>query len=155
MSALRTIAYWLAIGGGSGLAPWAPGTVGTLVACVLVYGLWQLPWAWQLVVVLAALGAGPGICAEGSRQLGRHDPGAVVWDEIAAFMALALVTPRSPQWLALAFVLFRIFDVVKPWPIRDVDHRLGGGLGIMLDDILAAGYAAVCLALLRRFLDAA
>jgi phosphatidylglycerophosphatase A len=154
MDSLRALLYWLAIGMGVGRAPWAPGTAGTLLAVPLVWGLWQLSPGWQWTLVVAALVAGIPICAEGSRRLGRHDPGAVVWDEMAAFGVLGLVIPRSLPWLAAAFVLFRLFDIAKPWPIRDLDHRMGGGLGIMLDDLLAAGYAAVCLALLGRMVAA-
>ena len=154
MNSLRTLLYWLAIGGGAGRAPRGPGTAGTLLAVPLVWGLWQLPSVWQWTLVVAALVAGIPICAEGSRRLGRHDPGPVVWDEIAAFALLSLMIPRSLPWLAAAFVLFRFFDIAKPWPIRDLDHRLSGGLGIMLDDLLAAGYAAMCLALLGRMVAA-
>jgi phosphatidylglycerophosphatase A len=154
LSAIRTLAYWLAIGLGTGLAPRAPGTAGTLLAVPLAWTLMQLPEPWHLALALAAVALGVPICAEGAGRLGKHDPGAVVWDEIAAFLLLALVVPAGVLWLGVAFVLFRIFDIVKPWPIRDVDHRLRGGAGIMLDDLLAAGYAAVCLALLSRLSDA-
>jgi phosphatidylglycerophosphatase A len=154
ISALRSLAYWLAVGLGSGLVPRAPGTAGTLLAVPLAWALMQLPATWHAALALAAVVLGIPICAEGSRRLGRHDPGAVVWDEIAAFLLLALAIPTGLLWLGVAFVLFRIFDIVKPWPIRDVDHRLHGGAGIMLDDLLAAGYAAVCLALLSRLFDA-
>jgi phosphatidylglycerophosphatase A len=82
-----------------------------------------------------------------------HDHGGIVFDEIAGLLLTALALPaRSAFWLALAFVLFRIFDIWKPWPIREVDHRLGGGVGIMLDDLMAAAYAAVCLLGLRALL---
>ncbi len=155
LAGLRTAAYWLAIGLGVGLVPRAPGTAGTLLAVPLAWGLLRLPELWQVLLVLSAVLLGIPICQEGARRLIGHDPGAVVWDEIAAFLALALVIPSGWPWLALGFVLFRFFDIAKPWPIRDLDHRLHGGLGIMLDDLLAAGYAAVCLVLLRRLADAA
>lgn len=154
MAAIRNVAYWLAIGFGSGLAPRAPGTAGTLLALPLAWGLMHLPWKWHALVAVAAVGLGVPICREGARRLGRRDPGAVVWDEIAAFLALALVIPSGLWWLGLAFALFRFFDIAKPWPIRDLDHRLHGGAGIMLDDLLAAGYAAVCLLLIHRWFDA-
>jgi phosphatidylglycerophosphatase A len=151
---LGRLAYWLAIGFGTGLVPRAPGTAGTLLAVPLAWGLMQLPWSWQLGLTLAAVALGVPICREGASRLGHHDPGAVVWDEIAGFFVLALVIPEGVFWLALGFLFFRVFDIVKPWPIRDLDHRLHGGAGIMLDDLLAAGYAAVCLMLLSRLADA-
>ena len=154
MAPLRNLAYWLAIGFGSGLAPRAPGTAGTVVAVPIAWGLILLPGPWHLAVALVAVVLGGPICAAGAHRLGENDPPAVVWDEIAAFLLLALVIPPSPVWLAVGFVLFRFFDIVKPWPIRDLDHRLHGGVGIMLDDLLAAGYAAVCLIALCKLADA-
>jgi phosphatidylglycerophosphatase A len=81
--------------------------------------------------------------------LGVHDHPAIVFDEIAAMLLLVPLIPDGPLWLCAAFVLFRFFDIVKPWPIRDVDHRMGGGLGIMLDDLMAALFAALCLQVVR------
>jgi len=93
------------------------------------------------------------ICGVSARRLGVHDHRGIVFDEVVGMLASSLAMPsRSLTWLVLAFVLFRIFDVVKPWPIRDVDHRLAGGAGIMLDDLMAALYAAVCLQTLRILL---
>ena len=82
-----------------------------------------------------------------SRRLGVHDHGGIVWDEIAGMYVTLLVAPPLYSAWILGFLLFRGFDIVKPWPIRDLDHRLGGGLGIMLDDLVAALYAAILLAL--------
>ncbi len=82
---------------------------------------------------------------ESARRLGVHDHSGIVWDEIAAFLALALVLPAGWPWLIAGFVAFRVFDIAKPWPIRELDHRLRGGLGIMLDDLMAAVYSAVLL----------
>ena len=154
MDWLRTVAYWLSIGGGTGLVPRAPGTAGTLLAVPIAWGLMRLPDGWHGAVALVALVLGVPICRAGARRLGRADPPAVVWDEIAAFLALALVIPPGWFWLTLGFLLFRFFDITKPWPIRDLDHRLRGGLGIMLDDLLAAGYAAVCLLSVARLAEA-
>ena len=90
------------------------------------------------------------MCGESARRLEAHDHPGIVLDEIVSVLAATLVmTQRSVPGLFLVFVLFRIFDIAKPWPIRDVDHRLGGGLGIMLDDLIAAFYAAVGLAVIR------
>ena len=93
------------------------------------------------------------VCGASARKLGRHDHPGIVLDEIAGMLLTALAVPeRSWLWLALAFVLFRVFDIAKPWPIRDVDHRLGGGLGIMLDDLMAAVFAALGLMIIRTLL---
>jgi phosphatidylglycerophosphatase A len=150
---LRDPVHLLAFGFGAGLAPRAPGTAGSAVGLVAAWWLLELPWPWQLGLLAAAIAAGVHVCGESARRLGRHDDPGIVFDEIAGMLGTALAVPeRSVSWLALAFVLFRIFDIVKPWPIRDVDHRLGGGLGIMLDDLMAAGYAAGCLAIARAVL---
>lgn len=142
---LRDPVHWLSFGLGSGLLPIAPGTWGSLLAVVL---FWLLPpialstWAVALAVAFIV-----GVVASGvsARRLGVHDHGGIVIDEIVAMLGVLAVTPRSPAWTGAAFLLFRIFDVWKPWPIRDVDHRMGGGLGIMLDDVLAAAYAALAV----------
>ena len=89
-----------------------------------------------------------------ARRLGEHDHPGIVWDEIVGFLAMMLVAPTGWSWIAAGFVLFRVFDIFKPWPIRDLDHRIRGGLGIMLDDMLAAAYAAVGLFALQLFLNA-
>ena len=142
----RTPVHWLALGFGAGLAPRAPGTFGTLVAWPLHLLLLLLPWGVHGAVVILACVAGIWICGESARKLGVHDHSAIVWDEIAAFALLLWALPvQSPAWWLAAFLLFRLFDIWKPWPIRDLDHRLHGGTGIMLDDIAAALFAWVLL----------
>jgi phosphatidylglycerophosphatase A len=142
--------HFVAFGGGAGLAPRAPGTVGSMVGIVAAWWLLALPFGWRLAVVGLAVAAGVWICGESARRLGAHDHPGIVFDEIAAVLLGALFVPdRSVLALALLFVFFRVFDIAKPWPIRDVDHRLGGGLGIMLDDLIAALYAVICLAVIR------
>ena len=141
--------HFLAFGFGTGLAPFAPGTFGSLPGVLLfwltmAYGLYV-----QLAVVAVLIVAGIWICGESARRLGIHDHGGIVWDEIAGMYLTLMVAPFSVTGWVLAFVLFRIMDIVKPWPIRDLDHRLGGGVGIMLDDLVAALYAAVLLGLYR------
>jgi phosphatidylglycerophosphatase A len=105
-------------------------------------------WAYELraAAVGVVIVAGVWICGSSARRLGVHDHPAIVWDEIAGMLA-TLLAGAVFDWreLLLAFVLFRFFDIVKPWPIRELDHSLGGGVGIMLDDLMAAVYAAVCL----------
>ena len=134
-------------------APRAPGTFGSLVGLVAAWWLLDLPLPWRVLVVAAVIGSGIWICGESARRLNRHDDQRIVFDEIAGVLLTSLaVVERSVFALALVFVLFRFFDILKPWPIRDVDHSLRGGLGIMLDDLIAALYAAVCVATLRVLL---
>ncbi|MCC5863015.1 MAG: phosphatidylglycerophosphatase A [Gammaproteobacteria bacterium] len=138
--------HWLALGFGSGLVPRAPGTFGTLAAVPLHLLLLQLPWSVHAVVVAVACIGGVLVCGVSARRLGVHDHPAIVWDEIAAFLLLALLLPaQGVGWLLAAFLLFRLFDIWKPWPIREMDHRIHGGTGIMLDDLVAALYAWVPL----------
>ena len=137
--------HMLALGFGSGLSPFAPGTVGTIVALPIVVALSGMPLPAALAAVIVFVLGGIWLCGESARRLDCHDHPGIVWDEIAAFTLLGLVLPGGWLWLVLAFVLFRVFDIFKPWPIRDLDHRLGGGLGIMLDDLVAAVYAALVL----------
>lgn len=140
--------HWLALGFGSGLAPRAPGTFGTLAAVPLHLLLVQLPWAAHAATVLLACIGGIALCGASARRLGVHDHPAIVWDEIAAFLLLAFLLPaQGLGWLVAAFLLFRLFDIWKPWPIRGLDHRIHGGTGIMLDDLVAALYAWVPLTL--------
>ena len=101
----------------------------------------------QLAVAAAISVSGIWICGESARRIGVHDHGGIVWDEIAGMYITLLAAPPTIAGFALGFVLFRVFDIAKPWPIRDLDHRLGGGLGIMLDDLAAALYALILLGL--------
>ncbi len=139
----------LAFGLGTGLSPVAPGTVGSLLALPLAWltlplGLWA-----QLAVAALLVISGIWICGESARRIGVHDHGGIVWDEVAGMYITLLAAPATIAAWALAFVAFRLFDILKPWPIRDLDHRLGGGLGIMLDDLAAALYAVVLLGCYR------
>ncbi len=146
--------HFLAFGFGAGLAPVAPGTWGTGVG-VAVALLWApLPLVVRGAAVAVMFGFGIWLCGESARRLGEHDHPGIVWDEIVGFLAMMLVAPTGWSWIAAGFVLFRVFDIFKPWPIRDLDHRIRGGLGIMLDDMLAAAYAAVGLFALQLFLNA-
>ena len=150
MSTLRDPVHFFAFGFGAGLLPRAPGTWGSLVALPAVWWLVDLPWPWRIGIVAAVIGAGIFICGESARRLGKHDDQRIVFDEIAGVLLTGLaVTEKSLVSLALVFVFFRIFDIVKPWPIRDVDHSLKGGLGIMLDDLIAAVFAAACVVTIR------
>lgn len=144
-------AHFFAFGLGAGLAPKAPGTAGTLVAFPFYFALHALGvWYWPAVVL--ALLAGVWFCDVAGRALGMHDHGGIVWDEIAAFLLVLPFAPQNLMGYALAFGLFRLFDIWKPFPIRWFDHHVHGGFGVMLDDVLAAGYAVLCLMGLARWL---
>ena len=153
MGTLRDPVHFIAFGFGAGLAPRAPGTFGSLVGLIAAWWLFELPLPWRIALVLAVIGFGIWVCGESARRLDRHDDQRIVFDEIAGVLLTSLaVAERSWFALALVFVFFRAFDILKPWPIRDVDHSLRGGLGIMLDDLIAALYAALCVATIRIML---
>jgi len=147
--ALRDPVQLLALGFGSGLVPRAPGTAGSLLglAAAILAAQWGAWIAVAITVVVVV--AGVWICGEGARRLGVHDHPAIVWDEIAGMMIAMLAAPPGWGWTALAFALFRAFDIIKPWPIREIDHAMRGGAGIMLDDVMAGILAALVLLLVR------
>jgi phosphatidylglycerophosphatase A len=140
--------HLLALGFGSVLVPVAPGTFGSLVGLAFALALAPLGLAWNLLAVVVATVAGIWICGESARRLGVHDHPAIVWDEVAGMMIAMLAAPDAWWGAPAAFVLFRIFDIAKPWPIREIDHGMGGGAGIMLDDVLAGLFAALGLLLI-------
>ncbi len=133
---------FLAFGFGSGLAKKAPGTFGTLAAVPLYLALVQAQSliVYSVVTLLVIL-VGVWICGQAAEKLGEHDFGGIVWDEIAGFLVTMWLVPFTWQAVALGFILFRVFDIVKPWPIRWIDRQVHGGLGIMLDDVLAGVFA--------------
>lgn len=139
--------HFLAFGFGSGLSPKAPGTVGTLAAIPLYLLLAQLSVGIYLLIVLLSFGVGIWLCGESSKRLGVHDHGGIVWDEFVGLWIALLLAPSGWGWIVLGFVLFRIFDIWKPWPIRWADKQVEGGLGIMLDDVIAGIYAFIVLQL--------
>jgi phosphatidylglycerophosphatase A len=142
---LRNPVVLAAFGFGTGLSPYAPGTVGSLLGVLLAWATVPLDLPVRLVIGVLLVAAGIWLCGEAAKRVGVHDHPGIVWDEIAAlYLVLQAVPPSLGPWAA-GFVLFRLFDIFKPWPIRDLDHRLGGGLGIMLDDLVAALYAASLL----------
>lgn len=141
----RNPLHLLAFGLGSGFVPKAPGTAGTLVGIPLFLLLSDLPLAWYLAVVALLFAVGIPLCTRVSRDLGVHDHGGIVWDEIVGFLVTMTAAPPGVLPLMLGFVLFRLFDILKPWPIRALDRRIGGGLGIMLDDLVAGLFAAAVL----------
>ena len=144
-------AHFIALGAGAGLSPWAPGTAGTLAAIPL---WWLLHGEFEPLVLLGILAAlyalGVWACGVTGRNLGVSDHGAMCWDEVVAFLLVLALVPDDPGWQAAAFFLFRAFDVVKPPPIRQLEMRFKGGFGVMFDDILAAGYTLLVLAIAKR-----
>jgi phosphatidylglycerophosphatase A len=139
--------HLLAFGLGSGAVPKAPGTAGTVAAIPLYLLLQPLePWIYLLVTAVLFL-AGIWLCGRTSRDLGVHDHGGIVWDEWVGFLVTLWLAPSGWVWLLAGFVLFRLFDILKPWPIGWLDRRVGGGLGIMLDDLLAGFYGFALLQL--------
>ena len=147
---LRQPVHLLAFGFGAGLIPRAPGTFGTLIAVPIVIVLMHFGWQVHLAFAIAASVIGVWICGESARRLDVHDHPGIVWDEIAGFSITLLGAP--PDWYGVlaGFALFRLFDIWKPWPIREADHRLRGGLGIMLDDVIAGVFAAAILLVLTH-----
>lgn len=141
-------AGWLASGFGAGLAPRAPGTVGSAAAILPWLWLRQLPAVAYLWVLLLALAMGIWACAVSGRRLRVSDHRALVWDEFVGQWLALLPARAAPWWAVLAgFVLFRLFDVWKPWPVGWLDRHVKGGAGVMLDDVGAGALAALLLAL--------
>lgn len=146
-AAVEKPAGFLAFGLGSGLSPRAPGTVGTLVGMLLWIPFVNLPTALGLILVIAMFMIGIRICDVVSHALGVHDHGGIVWDEMVGIWLVLVFIPFDWRWWLAAFVLFRIFDIAKPWPIGWLDRCLAGGFGIMVDDVIAALYALAVLGL--------
>ena len=141
----------LAFGFGSGLSPFAPGTMGTVVAVPFIFALKSLgaPVFWITMLLLFLLGI--QLCSHVSRKLGMHDHGGIVWDEMVGYWLSVAFVPLQWHWLLAGFVLFRFFDIYKPWPIRQIDQKVSGGFGIMIDDIVAALFTIIVLAVLQRW----
>ena len=136
---------FLAFGFGAGLAPRAPGTVGTLVAIplYLVIAQWSLPVYTGFVVMSGLLGI--WICGSASRALKVHDHPGIVWDEFVGLWITLWAVPLDWVWVVAGFVVFRVYDIAKPWPVSVLDEKVGGGIGIMIDDVLAGMMACVTL----------
>jgi phosphatidylglycerophosphatase A len=137
--------HFLALGFGSGLLPKAPGTYGTLAAIPIYLLLAPFSMSVYLAVVIVMSLAGIYICGKAAEDAGVHDHGAIVWDEIVGFLITMFMVPLTWQSIVVGFILFRIFDIFKPWPISFIDKNVHGGLGIMLDDVLAGIAALACM----------
>lgn len=146
---LKSPVTMLAFGFGLGLVPVAPGTAGTLLGVALAWLTLPLALEYRFMVAISLILPGVWLCGVAERRVGVKDHSGIVWDEIAAmYLLLVVAAPEIGAWAA-AFLLFRLMDILKPWPIRDLDHRLRGGAGIMLDDLAAALYAIVLLSVYR------
>jgi phosphatidylglycerophosphatase A len=138
-------AHFLAFGFGAGLAPKAPGTFGTIVGLPLFLCINQYSFNTQLIIITTLFLIGIYFCDVAGKTLGVSDHGGIVWDEIVAMMLVLTITPMHWLWWLIAFGLFRLFDIWKPFPIRQCDAKLKGGFGVMFDDLLAAIYAMLSL----------
>ena len=137
-------AHFIALGFGAGLSPVAPGTAGTLVAFPICWALMQvMPALAVAFVAIPLFFVGVWACDKTGRDLGVTDHGSMCWDEIVAFLPLAAISSASIVLQAVAFLLFRLFDIWKPFPIRELERRVKGGMGVMIDDVFAAFYAYI------------
>jgi len=145
---LKNPVHFLALGFGSGLAPKAPGTFGTLAALPLVWLLSSYA-SFSLYVFITCLVCigGIWICDKTANDMQVHDDSSIVWDEVAGMLITMLAVPISWQTMLAGFLLFRVFDILKPWPISYLDKQVHGGFGIMIDDVLAGVFALLCLQL--------
>lgn len=147
-------AHAIALGFGSGLAKKAPGTVGTLLGIPFFYSIMTITLPTQCVLIFVLFCMGIYVCDITGKHLGVADHGSIVWDEIVAMMLVLAFSPPVWWWWLLAFALFRLFDIWKPFPIRECDAKLKGGFGVMFDDLLAALYTIFCLQGLRWIMSA-
>jgi phosphatidylglycerophosphatase A len=130
--------YFIAFGFGTGLMPAAPGTWGTLAAFPLYLLMMDTHWSVYLLLTLMAFILGVWVSDKVTKDLGMHDYKGIVWDEVVGYLLTMFLAPKGFAWMVLGFILFRIFDIWKPQPIRYIDQKIHGGLGIMLDDVGAA-----------------
>lgn len=145
-------AHFLGFGFGSGLIPLMPGTMGSLAAIPLIIAMSYLPLYGFLAITLISAIVGIWICGKVSYDLGVHDHGSIVWDEIAGMMIVFIAIPITWHSLLIGFVLFRIFDILKPWPISFFDKNVHGGWGIMVDDLLAGAIALALMHVIYYFI---
>lgn len=146
---LRDPGHLLALGFGSGLSPKGPGTAGTVVGVAFYWPLAGVAQPVYLALVAAAFLVGVWLCGRTAAALGEHDHPAIVWDEIVGYLVTVAFVEPGLLAAVLGFIAFRIFDIFKPWPINLLDRRVHGGLGIMLDDLLAAVFGIIVLAFIE------
>ncbi|MGK0249334.1 MAG: phosphatidylglycerophosphatase A [Oleispira sp.] len=149
---LRNPIHLLAFGLGSGCAPKAPGTFGTLAAIPFWWLFLQdVPLIPYLCVLIAGFAFGVYLCEQTSKDLGVQDHGGIVWDEWIGLWITYIALPAGIEWIIIGFALFRFFDILKPWPIKWLDEQVHGGFGIMIDDVLAGVFALICVQGLAYF----
>ncbi len=134
-------AHLLSLGFGSGLSPKMPGTMGTVIAIPLYLLLPEMNWKIYLTIIIGAFLIGIFLCGYTAKALNVHDHPGIVWDEIVGYFITMFMVPKEWIWILFGFLLFRLFDIWKPWPISIADKRLKGGFGIMLDDVIAGLFA--------------
>ena len=138
-------AHLLSLGFGSGLSPKMPGTMGSLVGVLLFALLPELDWKLYLGIICLAFIVGIALCDYTAKALNVHDHPAIVWDEIVGYFITMFMVPKDWLWILAGFILFRIFDILKPWPISIADKHVKGGFGIMLDDVIAALFSLISI----------
>ena len=148
----RDPVHFLAFGFGAGAVPKAPGTAGTVVAVVLYIPLAELSLPLYSLVLVTGFILGIWLCGRTAAEIGVHDHGGIVWDEFVGYWLTMFMAPAGWVWILAGFVFFRLFDILKPWPVKWVDSRVKGGLGIMLDDVIAGIIAALCIQAVRMLL---
>ena len=148
---LKNPLHFISLGFGSGLLPKAPGTYGTLAAIPVFLLISNFEFLYYLLITLVITLVGIYLCSYTSKSLGVHDHSGIVIDEIAGYLITMIAVPADILWIFIGFVLFRIFDILKPWPISWVDKHVHGGFGIMFDDVLAGLLALACLHLIMNF----
>ena len=153
MNSGRRLILFLATGFGVGYARWAPGTLGTLVGLPLCYGLTRLPLSVALAGILIFIFFAIWIAEAAERELGRKDPGCIVIDEMAGLMVTMVGLPWNVTTIVGGFLLFRLFDIVKPFPIRQLERRFKGGIGIVIDDVMAGIIASITLRIILKLFD--
>ena len=151
---IRNPQHLIAYGFGAGLSPWAPGTMGTLVAVPIYLVLSLLPTTLYLIVLAGMIAAGIWACGAVCRELGEDDPQTIVWDEVVGFLVAMTAAPAGLIWVVAGFLLFRLLDITKPWPISWAQGRGRGGFGLMSDDLLAGLFTFVILQGLAEMVEA-
>ncbi|MEO8742301.1 MAG: phosphatidylglycerophosphatase A [Lysobacteraceae bacterium] len=149
---LRHPLGWIASGFGSGFSPRAPGTVGTVAALLPWWWLRELPLPYYLAATVAAFVIGVWASSWVVRRSGVQDPQVVVWDEFVGVWIALIAAPVGWPWMLAGFALFRLFDIWKPWPVSWADEIVGGGLGVMLDDVIAGVYALIVMQIAAQML---
>ena len=137
--------HLLSLGFGSGLSPKMPGTLGTLTGVGIYLVLPTMDWKYYLVIIVIAFLTGIFLCGQTASTLKVHDHAGIVWDEMVGYLITMFMVPKSWLWILTGFILFRFFDILKPWPISLADKHVKGGLGIMLDDVIAAIFSLLII----------